>query len=84
LQQEYVDELRGEIPNTLAEHGGNWNKLAQMEEFDSLVRESLRRGSPVCHGGQVKRLATTSDNFFLLDMGSMLARGVSLQFVKQV
>jgi cytochrome P450 len=43
-KQEYVDELRAEISNVLAEHGGEWDKkaLSEMERLDSIMRESLR------------------------------------------
>ncbi|KAK1834891.1 cytochrome P450 [Podospora conica] len=51
-KQEYVDELRVEIEQVLAEHGGEWNKraLAKMVKLDSVMRESSRLNSFVTVG----------------------------------
>ncbi|KAK4139536.1 cytochrome P450 [Dichotomopilus funicola] len=51
-KQEYIDELRTEIEDVLAEHGGEWNKraLAKMQKLDSVMRESARLNSFVTIG----------------------------------
>lgn len=61
--QETVDELRKEISDVLAGHGGDWNKKAmqQMEKLDSLVRESLRLNMASTFG--VPRLVIGEDGF---------------------
>jgi cytochrome P450 len=44
---QYIDELRAEITEVLASHGGVWNKraLAAMPKLDSTMRESQRLNS---------------------------------------
>ncbi|KAH6657410.1 cytochrome P450 [Truncatella angustata] len=46
-KQEYIDELREEIREVLADHGGQWNKrtLAALSKLDSTMRESQRLNS---------------------------------------
>lgn len=46
-EQSYIDELREEIQEVLAAHGGEWNKrtLAAMTKLDSTMRESQRLNS---------------------------------------
>ncbi|KAK6204161.1 hypothetical protein LQW54_008395 [Pestalotiopsis sp. IQ-011] len=46
-EQAYIDELRQEILEVLAAHGGEWNKraLAAMTKLDSTMRESQRLNS---------------------------------------
>ncbi|ETS79917.1 hypothetical protein PFICI_07446 [Pestalotiopsis fici W106-1] len=46
-EQSYIDELREEIQEVLAAHGGEWNKraLAAMTKVDSTMRESQRLNS---------------------------------------
>ncbi|POS79571.1 hypothetical protein DHEL01_v202043 [Diaporthe helianthi] len=49
---EYIEEMREEIRNVLAAHGGKWNKraLAEMQKVDSAFRESQRLNSFVTVG----------------------------------
>ncbi|KAI1390980.1 cytochrome P450 [Hypoxylon trugodes] len=49
MRPEDLEELRTEIKDVLAQHGGEWNKraLAAMEKLDSTMRESQRLNSAV-------------------------------------
>ncbi|KAI7778586.1 cytochrome p450 protein [Diaporthe eres] len=50
--QGFISELRSEIEDVLARHGGNWSKhaLADMPKVDSVLRESQRLNSFVTIG----------------------------------
>jgi cytochrome P450 len=51
-KKDFVEELRKEVTEALAEHGGKWSKqaLAKMEKLDSTLRESARLNSFVTVG----------------------------------
>ncbi|KAH6623885.1 cytochrome P450 [Chaetomium tenue] len=76
-KQEYLDELRAEIEDVLAEHNNQWDKraLAKMQKLDSVMRESARLNSFVTIG--LSRAVVAPDGI-VTPSGVRIPRGVTV------